>query len=67
MATTCQLIVAAAIGQPAELANALKAARQYVQQEAPYELVGLKGHQRLLISVTVVSPFEGNVAIFQRQ
>ena len=55
------------IGQPSELANALKAARQYVQQEATYELVGLEGHQRLLVSVTVVAPFEGNVAIFQRQ
>src|SRR5437868_14717888 len=65
LATPCQSIVAAAIGQQSELANALKGARQYVQQDATYELVGLESHRRLWIIVSVVSSFEGTVDIIQ--
>jgi len=57
-------VTSLAIGQESELAEALPAARQHMQQEAANELIGRKGHSSLLIAAGVVFPAKGDLAIF---
>ena len=52
---------AAAIGQEAERADADKAARQDVEQEAAQELLRTERHHSFLISVGIILPAESNL------
>jgi hypothetical protein len=52
-----------AIGEEAVMADAVKAIRQGVEQKAPDELVGAKGHGLRLAVMAIVLPAEGDVAI----
>ncbi len=54
---------AVAVGEEAEVADAHKAARKQMQQEAPQELVCRQAHQLLLVAMGGVAPTEGDVAI----
>jgi len=50
------------VGQKSEMADAHEALGQHVQKEPPQELTGRKGHL-LFLTVCVVSPKEGDVAV----
>src|ERR1035437_10989735 len=56
-----------AVGQEAVVADALKAGRNGVLQEAADELVGGEGHHLGLVAVPVILPLEGNLAVFESQ
>jgi len=47
------------------MADANQAARQDVQQEAAQELMGGNSHDLLLAAVSIVSPAEGDAAVFK--
>lgn len=64
-ATAGEFVAALAIGQKSELAEALKAARQNVEQEATDELFSSESHRSLLIAAGVVFPGKSNAAIFK--
>ena len=49
------------VGHEAEVPDADKALREYVQQEAPNELLGRDGHRALHVSVSIVPPAERHV------
>jgi len=53
------------VSEKSEVADAHKAARQQVQEEAAQELIDGQSHQPLLVGVSRVSPMEGNVALGQ--
>ena len=57
---------ATAIGQEPERADADKAARQDVKQEAAQELLGTERHPSLLISVGIILPAESNLVMLER-
>ena len=54
------------VGEEAEVADAHKAARQQVEQEAAQELFDRQDHEPLLVAVSGVSPTEGNVVLRKR-
>jgi len=54
---------AATVSQEAEGADANKAAGQHMQQKATQELWCLDGHHSLVISVSIISPAEGNLIV----
>ena len=56
---------ALAIGQEAEKADADKAARQDVEQEAAQELLRIERHGSLLISVGIIFPAESNLVLLE--
>ena len=56
-----------AVGQKAVVADALKAGRKSVLQEAADEVIGRDGQHLLLLPVAVVFPLEGDPAIFECQ
>src|ERR1035441_10570467 len=56
-----------AVGQEAVVADALKAGRNGVLQEAADELVGGEGHHLGLVAVPVILPLEGNLVVFESQ
>jgi len=51
------------VSEEAEVADAHKAARQQVKQEAAQELFDRQGHEPLLVAVCGVAPTEGDVAV----
>ena len=51
------------VSEEAEVADAHKAARQQVQEEAAQELIDGQSHQPLLVAVSGVAPAESDVAI----
>ena len=53
------------VSEKSEVADAHKAARQQVQEEASQELIDGQSHQPLLVAVSRVSPTEGKVALGQ--
>jgi hypothetical protein len=60
-----ELLGALAIGEEAVIADALKALRKGVQQEAADELIGVEGHDLGPLWMTVVLPAEGNLIILE--
>jgi hypothetical protein len=56
---------APAIGQEPEKADADKAARQDVEQEAAQELLRTEGHHSLLITVGIILPTESNLVLLE--
>ena len=58
---------APAIGQEAERADADKAARQDVEQEAAQELLRIERHHSLLITVGIILPTESNLVMLENQ
>jgi hypothetical protein len=58
---------APAIGQEAERADADKAARQDVEQEAAQELLRTERHHSLLITVGIILPTESNLVMLESQ
>ena len=56
-----------AVGQETVVADALKAGRKGVLQEAADELLGREGHHLLLLPVAIIFPLEGDLTTFQRQ
>ncbi len=61
-----QLVVADAIGQEPELADADQAGRQYVKQEAADELGRFQSHGLGPAAISIVLPLEADAAIFER-
>src|SRR5438046_3697719 len=57
---------AVAVGQETVAADALKAGRKGVLQEAADELLGREGHHLLLLPVAIIFPLEGYLTTFQR-
>lgn len=53
------------IGQEPEGADADKAARQDVEQEAAQELLRTEGHHSLLITVGIILPTESNLVMLE--
>src|SRR5260370_29694324 len=51
------------VSEKSEVADAHKAARQQVQEEASQELIDGQSHQPLLVAVSGVAPTEGDVAV----
>jgi hypothetical protein len=51
------------VSEKSEVADAHKAARQQVQEEAAQELIDGQSHQPLLVAVSRVSPTEDDVAL----
>ena len=51
------------VSKKSEVADAHKAARQQVQEEASQELIDGQSHQPLLVAVSGVSPTETDVAL----
>ena len=51
------------VSEEAEVADAHKAARQQVQEEAAQELIDSQSHHPLLVAVSGVSPAKGYVAL----
>ena len=51
------------VGEEAEVADAHKAARQQVKQEAAQELIDGQSHEPLLVAVSGVAPAKGYVAL----
>jgi hypothetical protein len=62
-----QNVATAAISQESELAKALEAAWENMQQEATAELVSCERHVPLLIATGVVFPAKSNVAALKGQ
>lgn len=60
-------MAALAIGQQSELAEALEAARENMQQEATNELVSFESHGSLLMAMGIVFPAKSNVAVFKSE
>src|ERR1019366_1488149 len=58
--------LAMAVGQESEVADALKAGRQSVNEKAPDELVGGEAHNLPLAFMPVILPLETNAAILVR-
>ena len=58
-ATEGELLRSVAIGEESEVANAMEAVRQYVEQEASHELVGLQTHGLDGAAVAIVLPGSG--------
>src|SRR5207245_10427547 len=56
-----------AVGEKAVVADALKAGRKSVLQEAADELLCGDGHHLWLLLVAVVFPLEGDLTLFERQ
>ena len=56
-----QLVGAVAVGEEAVVADAVKAVRQGVQQEAADELVGVERHDLRLAVVAIILPAEGDL------
>jgi hypothetical protein len=54
---------AAAVGEKAEVPDAVEAGRQDVEQEAAHELAGVEGHDLLAALVAVVLPAEADRAV----
>jgi hypothetical protein len=52
-----------AIGEEAEVADAHKATRQHVEQEATQELIDRQAHGTLLVAVCGISPSESYGAV----
>jgi hypothetical protein len=61
----CELGGALAVGEEAVMADALKAVRQGVEQEAANELLGREGHDFALGTVAIVAPAEADAAVFE--
>ncbi len=53
------------VGEEAEVADAHKASRQQVQEEAAQKLIDSQSHRPPLVAVSRVSPTEDNVALGQ--
>ncbi len=51
------------VGEEAEVADAHKATRQQVQQEAAQELIDSQSHDPLFVAVSGVAPAKGYVAL----
>ncbi len=54
-----------AVGEQSEVADANQASREDVKQEAAQKLMGGNGHDLLLAAVRIVSPAEGDAAVFK--
>ena len=67
MPAELQLRLAVAVGQQAKVADALKAGRQRMLQEAAYELLGGDRRHLLFIRMPVVFPAKRNLAVLERQ
>jgi len=65
--TERELGLAMAVGQKAVVANALKAGRDGVLQEASDELVSGKRHDLGLVAVAIILPLEGDHTVYQRE
>src|SRR5437867_12186395 len=63
--THCELGSTVAIGEEAVMADAVKAVRQGVQEEATDELVGGKRHHFGLVVVPVIAPAEAQLSLFE--
>jgi hypothetical protein len=65
--TKRELVSAMTIGEQAIVANALKAIRQYVKEEATYELGDLEAHDFALVFATfpVMLTTEANVGLVE--
>ena len=66
--TQSKFLLPVAIGQETEVANALKAFRQSVEQKAAQELVGGDGHGLrllLVLGLAVIFPLKRNLAVFE--
>ena len=59
------MLAAAAIGQEPELAQALEAVWEHMQQEATDELICVESHGLLLIAAGVVFPTKGDLTVFE--
>jgi hypothetical protein len=69
LAAQGQMPLAMAVGEQAEVADALKSGRQSVEEKAPDELLGRERHDAgfVLVFVAVVLPLESDLAIAHRQ
>ena len=61
-----QQVAALGVRQKAEVANAVEAAGQHMQQEAAQELVKRERQQPLLVAVGRITPTEGDLALLER-
>ena len=61
-----ELFGAAAVGEEAIMADAMKPVRQRVQQEAADEFVGFQRHDLVLVVMPVVAPAEADPAVGER-
>jgi hypothetical protein len=61
--TERQELCSPSVSEKSEVADAHKAARQQVKQEAAQELFDRQGHHPLLVAVSGVSPAEGDAAV----
>jgi hypothetical protein len=66
-AATIQLARAVTVAEEAVIADAMKSARQHMDQEAPDELRTGEGHRLLAIAVAVILPAEADLAVFHGQ
>src|SRR6202161_3506747 len=62
-ATEGELLRSVAIGEESEVANAMEAVGQGVEQEAPDELVGLQTHGLDGAAVAIVLPGKGDMTV----
>ena len=67
LAAAGDFVVGVAVGQPAEVADADKAGRQDVEEEAAEELDGVEGEHFFPTAVTVILPAEPDTAVFDLQ
>jgi len=60
--------LAAGAGEQAVVANAVKALRQHVEQEAPDELIGAEGHRAIALGAVaaIILVAEGHAAFVER-
>ena len=64
--TVLQFLLADAIGEEAEVANADQTGRQHVEQEAADELDRIEGHGLGAGVIGIVFPVEADAAVFHR-
>src|SRR6516164_8010331 len=67
MSTERELVGPVAVGEEAIMSNAMKAARQHVEQETPHELADVEAHDFALVSTAlpIVLPAETDVGLVE--
>ena len=57
------MVFAASVGQEAKVTYPDIARRQHMKKESSDKLVGLEGHSLLTVTVCIIPPSEGNIAV----
>lgn len=60
-----EVVLASGIGKETIVPDADESAGQFMEQETTDELVGLQGHEFLLVAIPVVTPPEGHMAVLE--